>query len=45
MEIDILTDNSLDEYEEFISQQSNVLLYHSKKIYDEYGVVDKIRKN
>ena len=31
MEIDILTDNSLDEYEKFISQQSNVLFYHSKK--------------
>ena len=31
MQIDILTVNSLDEYEKFISQQSNVLLYHSKK--------------
>mgnify|MGYP001400879327 CR=1 FL=1 len=31
MEINILTGNSLDEYESFISKQPNTLLYHSKK--------------
>ena len=31
MEINILTSNSLDEYENFISQDPNTLLYHSKK--------------